>query len=571
MQFSGRAARTWGGPLRVSGKLTLRQHRIEFAPQGRMFADRGFTVALEDLDSIGWRSLRARLALVTREETYTLHGPLILRLAVALQAMGVPMEGAPTQSGPEKGLGALVHTEKCSQVSGPIHYPGWLALGRRNVVFNASGLMEQLVGVDDLLMPLDRLASAQAQGTELTITGAGRTLVVHVENAASWVGRLAAHGAQTPLAWDVDLEPPERGANDEPLFTFDAVWQEPAAGTLRRGRATLLKLAGVAFRGLDGTQHTLSKGDVQRSVFGQLSDDEDHALRIPVEDGTTVVLRPRGGSEDVAMLRDFVLSLPMVDAVDLGELGRLRKVEGEVTFARITSNHRDAISFRSGWIVQAPDSIGLVIKDHLDWDVPRGTRVKLTVGIDRGVYEINGRLIRREEVPANQLAAGDGRPFNKDNPDDETPQRVLFVAIPHVDKVSFTKSRRKDYRVPATEPMSAREMRWSPGKGRTPWGKSFDGRLIDLSAGGCGVLLGRELTVGRFLEVRITIAGRARPLVAEVVHVARLFEDDLEWWRHGLRFEGLDEGDHTWLAREVHRREMRAVRQGDEPEEDDEP
>jgi c-di-GMP-binding flagellar brake protein YcgR len=94
-----------------------------------------------------------------------------------------------------------------------------------------------------------------------------------------------------------------------------------------------------------------------------------------------------------------------------------------------------------------------------------------------------------------------------------------------------------------------------------PWGPDRRGRLVDLSAGGCCVVLSRSVPVGTLLQTDISVQGRIERPSAQVVFCARVHEDDADRWRHGLRFEGLTEADHERLSREVVRRETRAVRQ----------
>ena len=62
------------------------------APQvpGGLLAGAGLSVRIDDIRSVSWRNLRARLGLDVGAAPIVLEGSLITRLAVALHAMGVP-------------------------------------------------------------------------------------------------------------------------------------------------------------------------------------------------------------------------------------------------------------------------------------------------------------------------------------------------------------------------------------------------------------------------------------------------------------------------------------------------
>lgn len=558
--FSEAASRAWSGPLAAAGRLTLTTASVSFQPTGAfaaMFREQAFTLPLPQLERAEWRSLRSRLALVHRAgDPIVLEGALITRLAVSLRAMGLPVdEEVPRPAA----LGQLDRVEPASVVAGILRSPGWLALGARGIYFESRGLVEHIAGVRGRGVSLEDLTLARVDGGAIVVEGGAEPVSVEVGSPAGWLAAIASAAAEVPPP--EDRGPPELETGELPLATGTGVLQGLESGQAVRGWYTLLPEAGLVFQGMDdaGPVH-VALSDVQRAVYGRLSADDPDLLRITQVGGETLVLRPRGGQATLAVLRSAALALPIADAAEMGDLGMLRTLSGEVTFARITTNQRDSVSFRSGWMVQGPDGIGLVMKDGLDWRHPRGTRVRLTVGVDRGVYEIDGRVLRLGEVEPDQLGAG--------WPGRAEIQPVLFVAVPHADEVRFTRTRRQDYRVPTSEVVLLRTLRWIPGGGRQPWGQGREGRLTDLSASGCGVLLKHEQQVGRFFEVHVQVRGRLTTFAAEVVHGAKVTDEDLDWWRHGLRFVGLDEQAHARLAREVRRRETRARFLGD-PDEDE--
>ena len=548
--FAGSASRVWGGPLAVGGRLTVTTERLTFRPTGplaSMFADQGATVALEQLLRAEWRSMRSRLALERGDgDPIVLEGSLITRLAVCLRAMGLPTE--PDDQRPPR-LGRLLCSETASVVSGLLRIPGWVGLGQRGMFFESRGLVEHIAGVRGRGMTFDLLTELHVESGALVLTGRSPTVSIDVTSPSGWLSAVARQVAQLPLPSGSVLPELDLAGHDV-LVRGEGLLQWPDDGRAVRGGYALVRDVGLVFSGLDGATETISTADLQRAVYGRLSEDEPDLLRVGRPADSDVVLRPRRGADALQGLRRAALTLPLEDAASMGDLGAIRALAGEVTYARITTNHRDTISFRAGFLVQAPDGIGLVMKSGLDWPHPRGTRVRLTVGVERGVYEIDGRLLRFVQVPAEDLGSGwrDGAGL----------QPVIFVAVPHADEVRFERTRRKDFRVLTSDRLDLRSLRWIPGGGRKPWGEAKRARMIDLSASGCAVLLPYEVGVGRFFEVAVPVGGGVRGLAAEVVHVSRYTDEETEQWRHGMRFVGQDERSHAALTREVRRRETRA-------------
>jgi hypothetical protein len=523
---------------------------LTFQPTGplaSMFSEQAATVALEQLLRAEWRSMRSRLALERGDgDPIVLEGALITRLAVCLRAMGLPTE--PDDQRPPR-LGELLRSESASVVSGLLRSPGWVGLGQRGIFFESRGLVEHISGVLGRGMTFDALTELRVESGELVLEGRSPTVSIDVTSPSGWLSAVARQAARLPLPSGSVLPELDVGGHDV-LVRGEGLLQWPDDGRAVRGGYALVRDVGLVFSGLDGETDTISTADLQRAVYGRLSEDEPDLLRVGRPASTDVVLRPRRGGDALQELRRAALTLPLEDAASMGDLGAIRSLAGEVTYAHITTDHRDAVSFRAGFLVQAPDGIGLVMKYGLDWAHPRGTRVRLTVGVDRGVYQIDGRLLRFVEVPAEELGAGwrDG----------DGPQPVLFVAVPHADEVHFERTRRKDFRVLTSDGIDLRSLRWIPGGGRKPWGEAKRARMIDLSASGCAVLLPYEVGVGRFFEVAVPVAGGIRRITAEVVHVARYTDEETEQWRHGLRFLGQDERSHAVLTREVRRRETRS-------------
>ena len=557
-----------GWAARSGGQLTVTDERLDFRPAGALagfWQEQAFSVRIDDIRSVSWRNLRARLELDVGAAPIVLEGSLITRLAVALHAMGVPFEGGPVA--PQGAWPLPIHAlESGSLLNGVLQYPGWMALGEGGIWFESRGLVEHLAGVRERGLSLDDLHRVSVEGRTVHIGGATDSFSVSVDAPMAMLGAIAALVSTVPLADDVLLPPANRQAGDDVLFEVDATLQLVTAGRMLRGRATLFRRGGLFLRGFGDDVEQISLEDVQRAVYGRLSDSEPDALRLHRADGTEAVLRPLGGARSLARLRELALTLPMVDAAMLGDLGNLRSLKGEVVFAQVKTTPEDAVGFRPGFLVQAPDGIGLVMKDGVDWDHPRGTRVRLTVGADRGLYHLDGRIQRRAVVDPEEL----GRGWSGGS----GPQKVLFIALPYADEIHFEKSRRKYYRVPSTQPVQVRSMRWVAGRGRQPWGREHEAIMADLSASGVGLLLRQEVHVGAYLQTVVPIPGGSLPLEAEVVHVDREEDDDGVWFRHGLRFNGLGESALARLAREVTRRETLAVRvvrdqdqQGDEEEE----
>lgn len=545
-RVAGAVNRVWGGPLTVAGDVVLDEHRLAFRPTGPLaglLKWHAFSVSLGDLLQLGWQSRARRLDLVTAGETLSFEGSTAPRIAAALAVRGVPFVDAAELSEGRGSLEALLRVEDATWVVPPLHHNGVVALGGAGLRFEPTGLVEQLAGFDGFAVAVADLRAARGERGGLRLTTAEGTQTLRVRQPGDWVGALA------PLVARVALTdaPAPAGAPDAPVtLAFDAALEEPDRPTLTRGRAHLTASGDLSFWGLDGEVRTIPVEAVQRAVYGRASDDAAGVLALMGGDSARLRLHPCGGDAILSRLRDLALALPIAESVDLGSLGVLRKLQGAASFVRVTTDHRDAFTMRPGAVVQAPDAVGVVLSGDGGFRPPAGTRIRVVIGHDRGLLEIDGRVRRVVKDGAEHAHPGSA---------------VLFVAVPHADNVRAIRTRRESYRVPASEPVTVRALRRVAGKAPMPWGPDRRGRLVDLSAGGCCLVLPRSVPVGTLVQADVLVEGRAKSHAAQVVFFARVHEDDAEMWRHGLRFEGLTEADHERLTREVQRRETRAVRQ----------
>lgn len=545
----GAVNRVWRGRLTVGGEALLDGDRLSFRPTGPLasFLEKhAFALPLADLVQLGWQDRGRRLDLVTVGETLSLEGTTAPRLAAALAARGVPFVDAAELSDGRVAPAPLLRIKDATWVMTPVHHSGVLALGGAGLRFEPTGLMEQLAGFDGFAVALASLCHAQADGGRLTLTTPESTHILQVSDGAAWVQAIAVAAAGVPLPGDATLPEPTNGPEDPAAMAFDAALERVAQTAVVRGRAALNGSGALSFSGLDGEVRGASVGAVQQAVYGRASSDHPGVLSLVGAAGERWRLHPHGGAGDLARLRDLALSLPISGAVDLGSLGALRRLSGATSFVRVTTDHRDALTMRPGAIVQAPDAIGVVLEDDGGFRPPAGTRVRAVIAHDRGLLEVDGRVRRIVEDGAEWGWAG---------------AAVLFVAVPHADDVRVMRTRRETYRVPTTEPIRLRALRRVAGRAPMPWGPDQRARMVDLSAGGCGVVSDRQRAVGALMQADVVIRGRPEPLTAQVVFEARVREDDEDRWRHGLRFEGLTEADHERLTRDVVRRETRAMRQ----------
>lgn len=582
-RLSGALTRVWSGPLSVAGELTLTDRRVRFAPTGALRAllkPHAFDLPLSAIHGMAWQGGRKRLALETAGGDILLEGGITPRVAASLAVMGVPFEDAPDLAAFGLSLEPLHHEAKAMRLVGAVHHAGWLALGGRGVAFEYSGLVEQLAGLPGHWIPVEAIRAVHTSGRSLRVDDGTEILTFQVDDSKPWMTSLARSLAAQPLPWDAELDEPTVTEADAPLLTLEASWQGDGMASVHRGRATLWRESGLLVQCLDGTRIEVPASAVQQAVYGRLERDQEPALRLQTEAGGHGWLRPRGGLDDLARLRLQALALPVTGALDLGEVGKLRRMEGAVTYTRVTTDHKDAVTIRPGFVVQAPDAVGLVLRGATGWRPPVGTRVRMTIANERYLIEVDGRVRRYahledddegeagdEALPEDAVTeAVEGAAPEAGAPpapegDEEEPAVVLFVSVPHPDNVRFKRTRRQHYRVPGTEAVQVQELRRVPGKGPMPWGVDRTARMVDLSAAGCAVLMPKAHRVGALLRIELPLRGRGAPLHAEVVYTQRLSQGEDVWYRHGLHFEGLTESEHALLAREVQRRETRAVRQ----------
>ena len=93
----------------------------------------------------------------------------------------------------------------------------------------------------------------------------------------------------------------------------------------------------------------------------------------------------------------------------------------------------------------------------------------------------------------------------------------------------------------------------------TPKGaeEPLDGRMYNLSLGGCGFLLREQHELGARFRVALQLNDGPLEVELEVVFTESMREEGTRYWRHGSRFRNLQTMQSTRLAREVTLREIR--------------
>ena len=513
-------------------------------------------MALADVVAVVWKPRDHRLDLVTAEQTLALEGSSAPMLAAALAARGVrfaPDAAAAESTASGAGGGfvpaaptPLLKLGTATWLGSPLDHVGVLAMGGAGLRFEPTGLVEQLAGVRGFTVSPDALQAGHIDQGRLHLTTGGGTQRLRVEGPGEWVAALAALVSGRPIAPEVATPEPPGADQTPPQLSFDATLEERDRPGFARGRAHLAESGELFFCGLDGSVKRADIAALQRAVYGRPSEEDPDGLALLGPDAARWRLQPCGGAADIERLRALALELPIADAVELASLGPLRRLTGDVSHVRVTTNHRDALTMRPGALVQAPAALGVVLSGDGAFRPAAGTRIRVVIGQDRGTVEVDGRVGHSDEDGAEW--GHPGRP-------------ILFVTVPHIDNVRVVKTRRDAYRVPASERVTVRPLEHTATDGPTPSGPAQSGRLVDLSAGGCGVMLRQPEAVGSLIQIKLPVQGRAELMSAQVVFHTRTVEDELEMWHHGVRFEGLTEADHERLSREVQRRETQAMRE----------
>lgn len=541
-----RLDRVIGGGMTASGVGRLDETSFEFRTTGivgALFRGKAFKTAVEAIRQVDWTARTSRLTLhLDGDVEVPLQGPAAAEILTAFRAMGL----GPGGREPGAGLHEVHLTCRATVVRGPVHFKGHLAFGGGGLFWESAGSVEQLVGVDGIALGLDDIGAVGVDSGELKLTARdGTEHRLMLEDAV----RVRAAVREVLLA-QVDASLPLPVHHAEAIVRFTAMFRALDATVLQVGVAEILPDGRLALTPFKGSPLSVSPVEIQRLAYGPADALETGSLVVPAESGELLTVSPRGG---LAPLEDlFALSreLPLIDVVPPAGHALLRSAIGEIGSVRSESPLEDELSLVPATLVHLPEALGVVLPDHVDWAPEPGTRIRLLLGLGRNVLQVTGRYVgtekryREAELPGWPRSRRDAR--------------VLELAILDDEAVVRLPSRRETFRVVASEEAHLREMDFRPRRGLRPVGPRLEGRLVNLSIGGCALLLRQPWPAGTVFSYHLAVEddGEDVEMELEVIHCSAVREDDEQWHKHGMRFRDLSERDERALAQEIRRREV---------------
>lgn len=522
-----------GGGLTATGVVEVDGDTLQFRTTGvvgALLRKQSFSVSVLDIATLQWHRRASQVVLTTtHDETVTLQGANGARLAVALWAKGVGRADPSSLSGAQ-----VCYEGQATLVTGPMHFRGRIAIGDHGLFWESTGSVEQLVGVSGLRLPVDEIASAEPLGDGATVTAADGTVSRFlVPEADLFVSTLVAqfHKSLPDVA-------PDETRGEVALF-FPAVLRTLQSKVTSQGTVTVTTEGALLATPLFGESVEVHAAAVQVLAYDN-PDEHPQVLELPTLDQRTLRIVPQGGSRGLRALLAFSRSLPVVDAIPPCEHRVLKSLAGAVESARTEGQFGEELSIRLATVVHLERTLGLLRPTGNDWSSRVGTRVRLLVGTGRHIVEVTARYIG--------VATHTAQDGLKGWPPEVESAEVFSFAVLHEDAVKVLPTRREAYRVPSIEAISV-----------TPKGSSgsLNGRMYNLSLGGCGFLLREQHALGARFSLDLHLNDGPLTVQLEVVFTESIREDGARFWRHGSRFCNLTTIDATRLAREVTLREIR--------------
>ena len=526
-------ARTMGAGLTATGVVEVDGDTLHFRTTGvvgALLRKQSFSVSVLDIATLQWHRRSSQVVLTTTfDETVTLQGPNGARLAVALWAKGVG------RADPSRLSGAQVYYEgQATYVSGPMHFRGRIAIGDHGLFWESTGSVEQLVGVSGLRLPVDEVSSAEPLSDGASVTAADGTVSRFlVPESDLFVSTLVAQFHKTVP--DVD---PDESRGEAALF-FPAVLRTLDSKVTSQGTVTVTREGTLLATPLSGPPLEVHAATVQVLAYDN-PDDHLQTLELPTLDQKTLRIVPQGGQAGIRALLEFSRSLPVVDAVTPSDHRLLKPVVGALESVRTEGQLGEELSIRLPTVVHLERTLGLLRPRDNDWSSRVGTRVRLLLGTGRHIVEVTARYLGVETHTAEEGLKG--------WPQDRERAELFSFAVLHEEAVKVLPTRRETYRVPSIEPIAV-----------TPKGaeEPLDGRMYNLSLGGCGFLLREQHELGARFRVALQLNDGPLEVELEVVFTESMREEGTRFWRHGSRFRNLQTMQSTRLAREVTLREIR--------------
>ena len=511
---------------------------------GALFRRKSFKAALTAVRKVEWVARSSRLTMhLDGGDVIPLQGPAAAVILTALRAMGI----GEAERAPGTPLHEVTFTSNATVVRGPVHFKGHLSLGGGGLYWESAGSVEQLVGVEGLSLSTGEISALESDSDGLRVTD--REGVVHRLLMDS--GERLRDALQDAVLAEALPDEESSPVHADAVVRFGAVFHPLESPSRQIGTIEVLPSGELHMIPHTGpAAYTVAPVDIQRLAYGPEDALDSGVLVVPAQSGELVGVRPRGSLVPLSAVLAFSRTLPVIDAIPPSSIPMLRQAKGEVASVRSESPMDSELSLVPATLVHLPEGIGILMPDGIDWTPEPGTRLRLLLGLGRTVIQVTGRYVgteehvREDELPGWPRTLGQGR--------------LLVLAILDRDAVVRLPSRRETFRVVASEAAEVREMDFRPKRGLRPVGPRIEGRLVNLSIGGCALLLRQAWPTGTVFSYHLPVDddGEDVEMELEVIHSSQAREEDETWHKHGMRFRDLSERDERALAQEIRRREV---------------
>ena len=518
------------GPLlSAPGTLYLESGQLRYRRSsglsGRLAPAKDIVIQLLDVSHIHFSQADVGISLKDGK-THWLRGKLLVYIVAWLYARGMPAEASSDEWTLRSGYGILTTTLS----SGILQRHGVLAVGQDMLAFLPLGSLDLSLGSWPLCIPLQDIQKAEEAGGGITISSAEEEWSFLNVKSKQFMGPLSA--ALHPVA--AESSPEDVSSDDAQQWSGNALLVDRdllAPGTLSFALARdelIFTLASGDTRNLGSLLRARAQNEATGDRFADSLQSRDETWRLQFPTDSTLLVQL------LSIVKDIVPKLPPEDQ-------RIKPLKILQMLDAVRIDHGDGISqtYRPVKLTFGEATVDLVLpKGRLDESVT--SLITNFTLLGRQVYQLRAMPWRLEDVERTEL---------------EPELESAFADVEHIVRLRFPWPTTKQLQ----ESINRRELyRISLSVGEqvilNVEDKELPVKLLNLSAGGLGVMCSQEMTLGQQLVLAIGIPEPESEIETEVVWVRK----EGKRYRLGLRFLNNNESFRQQMIQQMYRLELLA-------------
>lgn len=519
------------GPLlSAPGTLHLDGHELRFERSrglsGLLAPSSDIVLALVDISHVQYTKADVRFSLKNKK-VISFRGRQLVAIVAWLYALGIPSEPTSGEWSPQEGHGILTTTYS----SGMLQRHGVLAIGSAGMVFLPQGTIDLSLGTWPLRIPLQDILKVEMSDDVITISGAEEKWVFLNSKASQLITPLSIALHPTEASESI-LIGPEQWAGSALLVDRDLLLPGTLSFSMAKDELIFTSPTGET-KNLGSLLRTRAEDDSgdERFTHSLQSRDERWRLQFPTDSKLLVQL--------LSVVKDIVPKMPPEDQ-RIKPLKLLQKLDA----IRVDHSDGNSQTYRPASLTFGEATVDIVLpRGRLDESVT--SLITNFTLLGRQVYRLRAMAWRIEDVAHDELS-----------PELE----LLFQDVPDIVRLRFPWPTTKQLQKHANR----RELyRISLNVGEqlllNVENEELPVRLLNLSAGGLGVVCQQEIPLGQQLVLAIGIPSADSEIKTEVVWVQKAGAR----YRIGLRFLNNNESFRQQMIQKMYRLEL-LTSKGDE-------